>query len=120
MAANLIYSVKEVKDPEMTKIVTLEGDIDESNQDALEKMLQEFLEDANTKYLVLNISQLDYINSGVIGLLASYHAHYIEESKNFVYSEANDNIYGILDLVGMTAVIECFETDNEACLSFED
>lgn len=120
MSTNFSYQKKSVEHPDNTQIIHLKGEIDESNQSELENLLNEILEDTNVLNVVFNISALEYINSGVIGIFASFHGNFAERKKSYVFSEPNDNIYSILDLVGITSVIECFDTDEEACLSFED
>jgi anti-anti-sigma factor len=120
MAANLVFEEVKASNPEDTVIVKLSGDIDEFNQEVLSNLFGKYKEDDNVYNIVFNINNLDYVNSGVIGLFASFHVEMSELGKNFVFSEANDNIYGIFDLVGLTSVVDVFDTDEEACLSFED
>ncbi|PCI24862.1 hypothetical protein COB57_03780 [Candidatus Peregrinibacteria bacterium] len=100
-------------------IMNLEGEIDESNQHELEARLQLFLGDDLTVNVVFNLSNLDYMNSGVIGLFVSYHEQFSAMGKSFVFSSSNEDVFSILELVGVPTVIDCFDSDEEACLSFE-
>jgi len=120
MAANLNYRIEEASTPDDTKIVYMSGEIDESNQPELERMFQELLNDEELQHIILNIKDLDFINSCIIGIFVSFHGSLVENDKSIVFAEANDNIFDIIDLVGLTSVIEHFATNQEACLSFED
>lgn len=137
MAANLEYSIIPVSTPEKTIVVALQGEIDESNQQklidllegillgGLEKIEKTTLERQSFNFslvnnIVFNIKNLEYINSGVIGIFASYHSQFIDAGKEFVFAEANEHIFDIIDLVGLTTVITLFPTNSEACISFED
>jgi anti-anti-sigma factor len=114
------HIITNAKTPDQTKIVILSGEIDESNQESLESLFTELSQDPEIKNIVFNIQSLEYINSGIIGIFAQQHSNFVEVNKKFVFAESNEHIFDIIDLVGLTAVIECFETVDEACLSFED
>ena len=119
MAADIKYTVKTADEPKNTVIVDLEGEVDESNQKELEKVFKELLADAKIKNVVFNVQNLDYVNSGVIGMFAVWHEKFVSDKKIFVFAQANDHIYDIFDLVGLTSVIDYYPTVEEACLAFE-
>ena len=119
MAAELLYEIEKADAPGKTRIISLSGEIDESNQSVLEKVFQEIIEDKDVSCVVFNIENLDYVNSGVIGLFAVWHEKFLEKKKTFVFAQANDHIYDILDLVGLISVVDHFTSIEEACLSFE-
>lgn len=114
------YVLTDAKAPDQTKIITLSGEIDESNQESLEEIFNTLIQDPSIKNIVFNIYSLEYINSGIIGIFAQQHSNFAEANKKFVFAQSNEHIFDIIDLVGLTAVIECFDTVDEACLSFED
>lgn len=134
MAAQLQYTLANIPNFKQGKVLTLSGDIDESNQDVLINIMEQILgipqtsekfpsllkSDEQVKYLVINIKNLAFINSGVIGLFATFHAKFSDVGKEFVFAEANDHIFDIIDLVGLTEIITVFATNEEAALSFED
>ena len=120
MAASLQYSIQDAKNLDNVKILSLVGDIDESNQLILDNVMKELLSEKGIDNVVVHIKDLEYINSGVVGLFAALHGTYQEEGKDFVFAEANEHIFDIIDLVGLTTVITLFETVDEACVSFED
>jgi stage II sporulation protein AA (anti-sigma F factor antagonist) len=119
MSANLQHSIQN-SSTEGVKIVSLAGEIDESNQASLEQLMTSLIEDESVQNIVIDVEKLDYINSGVIGLFATFHGQFTETGKSFVFSQANEHIFDIIDLVGLTSVVECFETIEDACLSFEN
>lgn len=101
-----------------TSIIYLSWEIDESNIDDLKSTIEPVL-DGNIKNLILNIKDLRYINSMVIWWFANQITIFAEKWKTFVFSEYNEDIYDILDLVWLTYAIETYETNEEAILSFE-
>jgi stage II sporulation protein AA (anti-sigma F factor antagonist) len=120
MSTTLQHSMQDASSPAQTKIVILNGEIDESNQAELESLFSKLLSDSSIKNIVFQINNLEYINSSIIGIFAQQHGNFSEAGKNFVFAQANEHIFDIIDLVGLTAVVECFDSVNEACLSFED
>ena len=120
MAANLSYNQKQSEIINSLLTISLEWDIDESNQDILVKLLENTMNDEKIRSVVFNLEKLDYINSWVIGLFALWHGKYTEVEKTFVFANANDHIYDIIDLVWLDSVIDYFPTVKEAVLSFED
>jgi len=112
-----LKSTTKEKDNE-TLIVYLSWEVDESNIDELKNIIEPVLNNS-VKNLVLNIRSLYYINSMVIWWFANQITVFSEKWKTFVFSEYNEDIYDILDLVWLTYAIDTYETDEEALLSFE-
>ncbi len=120
MSANLSYKINQSPIINSLNIISLEWDIDESNQNILKELLEKLLKEESILNVIFNLEKLDYINSGVIGLFALWHGKFTEANKSFVFANANDHIYDTIDLVWLDAVIEYFPTEQEAILSFED
>jgi anti-anti-sigma factor len=117
MAASVTISYQ--KEDNDICIVSLSGDIDESNQAELEAVFQKILDDDTAENIIFKVSALDYVNSGVIGLFANYHSTLREKGRSCVFAQPNESIFSIFDLVGLTEVIESFSSLEEARLSFE-
>ncbi len=120
MAANFQYSIQTASSPDKAKIVSCSGDIDESNYRILEECFEELFNDSKLKFVVFDLENLDYMNSKVIGVFVGWHSKFVESGKIFVFSQTKDHIFDIINLVGLTGVIECFDTNEEALLSFEN
>jgi len=99
-------------------IFYLEWEVDESNIDDLKLVINNFL-NTNSSNLILNLSRLMFINSMVIWWFAWVIWNFDEKWKKFVFSEPNEEIFDIIDLVWLTAAIETYDTDEESLLSFE-
>jgi anti-anti-sigma factor len=102
-----------------TEIISLEWEIDESNIDDLKNIINPFLEKQDSEKLILNLDKLTFINSMVIWWFASLIWDFADRWKKFVFSEPNEEIFDIIDLVWLTAAIETYDSDEEALLSFE-
>ncbi|MBN2087140.1 anti-sigma factor antagonist [Candidatus Peregrinibacteria bacterium] len=96
--------VVELKGPIIT--VKLQGEIDQSN---LEKMTTPVKEKLDTlpegAKLVLDFGDVIYINSTVIGHLAEWHNDAEKKKGKLVVINANDQIKDVLDLVGLSRVL---------------
>lgn len=100
------------------EIINLQWEVDESNIDDLKNVILPFL-DSDSDKLILNLDKLLFINSMVIWWFANLIWEFDDKWKKFVFSEPNEDIFDIIDLVWLTAAIETYDTDEEALLSFE-
>jgi len=96
------------------KVMTFKGQIDESNLADASAKIDKIINDAETRYLMLNFKELEFINSKVIGYLASLYSTSAEKGKKIMIVEANENIMDILSLVGLTTIIDHYKTLAEA------
>lgn len=96
------------------KIIRLEGEIDESNLGQLQEKVDPLVDDEGVKTVVFNFSKLEFINSKVIGYLASLYSRLAEKGKKLVFAESSDNIKDILSLVGLTTIVDYYESMEEA------
>jgi anti-anti-sigma regulatory factor len=106
------------KDKWNSQILFLKWEVDESNIANLKENINNFLH-WNKDNLILNIKELTYINSMVIWWLASCISEFELAWKHFAFTEANEDIFDILNLVWLTEVIDTYDTDEEALLSFK-
>ena len=111
--------VHEKKVENTTEIIYLGWEVDESNIDELKNIIAPFLSNWDLDNLVLNLDKLTFINSMVIWWFASLIWEFADAGKKFVFSEPNEEIFDIIDLVWLTAAIETYDTDEEALLSFD-
>jgi len=100
-------------------ILKLRGTIDITTHQLFEDILSELLEQ-NAKRLVLNLSGLKYISSSGTGLLVKYYQKYRNSGGNIKISHIPSHIWKVLDLIGINNMIESFNTDNDALVSFKD
>ncbi|MGC8925214.1 MAG: STAS domain-containing protein [Calditerrivibrio sp.] len=79
--------------------------IDVSNIDEINTLLNKI---DDKKDLILDISQLQFIDSSGIGVIAGLYKKYKKKGKIFGLLGANCRITGILDIVGLTSIVKIF------------
>ena len=101
----------------MVKIIKISGQLDESNVDEQSKTIYQLIE-ANPKnlYLIFNFAELEYLNSKAIGYLTDWYGKISAEGGKIAIAMAKDNITDILSVVGLTQLITCYLTLDEAKL----
>lgn len=97
------------------KLISVTGQLDESNVDEKAKEIYAVVE-ANPKnlFLVFNFENLDYMNSKSIGYLTDWYGKISQNGGKIVIAKAKENILDILQVVGLTQLIKCFPTVEEA------
>lgn len=94
-------------------LLTISGELDESNLGNIEKYLDPIVGGSH-KAVLLYSSGLTYINSSVIGYFAKMHNSFLDNSQEFAFVSVNESLFEILDLVGMTNIINSYDTVDEA------
>jgi|SRR3989344_2256143 len=100
------------------KLVKFTGQLDESNVDDNAKLIYELIEKspAKTSY-VFDFSGLEYMNSKAIGYLIDWHLKITEKEGKIILAACRENIIDILNIVGLTQIIENVGTIEEAKLA---
>jgi stage II sporulation protein AA (anti-sigma F factor antagonist) len=114
MATEVTINITQPPEHDKIRLIKLNGEIDESNLDEFKARLDPLAEEKNCLIIILNLKDLTYINSKVIGYLASYYSKLTDLGKKMIFCEANPNIMDILSLVGLTNIVEYFEIQSEA------
>ncbi len=97
------------------KLIKVQGQLDESNVDENAKKLYELIEQ-NPKglSLVFDFSELEYMNSKSIGYLTDWYGKLNALGGKLIIAGARENIVDILQVVGLTQLIPCVATLDEA------
>lgn len=114
MATVVTIELLGLEDFPSVKVLVFKGQMDESNLQEASSRLDAIVADNETRYILLNFKELEFINSKVIGYLASLYSNASEKGKKVVIVEANENIMDILSLVGLTTIIDHYPTLEEA------
>ncbi len=97
------------------KIVRFQGQLDESNVDEKAKLIYKLIEQTPQNLnLLLDFSDLEYMNSKSIGYLTDWYGKVSEGQGKVVISKARNNILDILQVVGLTQLIKNYATEDEA------
>ena len=97
------------------KIAKFQGQLDESNVDEKAKAIYALIEQCpQNLYLLLDFDELEYMNSKSIGYLTDWYGKIVEGKGKIVIAKARSNILDILQVVGLTQLINCYNTLDEA------
>lgn len=104
-----------IDDSSGIKIARISGQLDESNIDEKIKNLYKVIEE-NPKglKLVLDLTDLTYMNSKSIGYLTDLYGKITESGGQIAISNTKPNITDILQVVGLTQLIKSYASTNEA------
>lgn len=99
-------AVQDIKEPVATYNISLEGDIDPLS---IEKLAMPVFEQvsamAEGSRLILDFTNLQYINSTVIGHLAAWYKEIHRKKCQLVLKNTSEQIRDVLDLVGLKKVL---------------
>ncbi len=114
MASKVQIVVGELPEKDDVKLVSLSGEIDETNLGDLKDIVDPLLINNDCQVLLFNLKDLNFINSMVISYFTNIYTKLTELNKKVIFIEANNQILDILDLVGLTTIIDNYNTLNEA------
>ncbi|MFA5820917.1 MAG: STAS domain-containing protein [Candidatus Gracilibacteria bacterium] len=108
-----------IEDAVDAKIIHISGQLDESNVDEKIKEVYKIVE-ANPKnlHLIFDLENLDYLNSKAIGYLTDLYGKVTGDGGKIATAKAKTNILDILQVVGLTQLIQNFDTVELAKASF--
>jgi anti-anti-sigma factor len=96
-------------------IVKITGQLDETNVDAESKDIYEEIEKAAEKTsFIFDLSGLTYMNSKSVGYMADWQGKVTGKGGKMVIAGAQEAIYDILNVVGLTSLIATFKTVADA------
>lgn len=100
------------------KIVKFSGQLDESNVDSNAKTIYKLIEDTPKNLsLIFDFAELEYMNSKSIGYLTDWYGRVTGKNGKIVVAQARENIMDILQVVGLTQLINCYPSLEEAKLA---
>ncbi len=117
--ANITIEDLAVSTPDkVAKQITVKGQLDETNVDEKSKLVYGIIEqNPKNLNLLLDLEGLEYMNSKSIGYLTDWYSKVSEGGGKIVIAKARPNILDILEVVGLTQLISCFNTLDEAKLA---
>jgi anti-anti-sigma factor len=110
-----IEDIPAIAQGQIAKIIKFQGQLDESNVDEKAKIIYTIIEQNPQKlFLLLDFEELEYMNSKSIGYLTDWYGKISEGKGRIVIAKAHSNILDILQVVGLTQLINCYNTIDEA------
>jgi len=97
------------------KLVRIVGQLDESNVDEQAKSIYQVIESVPSGLsLIFDFTGLEYMNSKSIGYLTDWYSKVSASGGKVVIAAARDNILDILQVVGLTQLVNAYATLDEA------
>lgn len=97
------------------KHVKFDGQFDESNVDEKSKDIYAIIDSTpNNLHLIFDFAKLEYMNSKSIGYLTDWYTKLNEKKGGIIITNVKPNILDILQVVGLTQLIKCVPTIDEA------
>lgn len=118
MAEATINLVDEIVNGKAVKIVSLIGQLDETNVDDEAKKIYEVINLMTEPNLLIDLSQLTYINSKAIGYLTDWYSKAAAKNGKITIAGPQPNILDILKVVGITQIINIHASSEEAKAEF--
>lgn len=102
------------------KLIHISGQLDESNVDEkIQEVYKLLTPEAKDLNLLFDLTNLEYMNSKSIGYLTDIYGKITEKNGRVAIAGAKPNILDILQVVGLTQLIQNFGTIEEAKLNIE-
>jgi len=102
----------------IVKQIVFKGQLDETNVDEKAKLIYALIEQVPKNLnLLMDFENLEYMNSKSIGYLTDWYSKVSEGGGKIVIAKARPNILDILEVVGLTQLISCYPTLDEAKLA---
>lgn len=100
------------------KLVHVVGQLDESNVDDKAKEIYALIEtNPQGLHLIFDFAGLEYMNSKSIGYLTDWYSKVSATGGKLVVAAARENIVDILQVVGLTQLVNMYGTVDEAKLA---
>ncbi|MBI5412849.1 STAS domain-containing protein [Candidatus Peregrinibacteria bacterium] len=100
------------------KLLKFSGQLDETNVDEKAKGIYDIIGGVpQGLFLILDFEKLEYMNSKSIGYLTDWYTKLSEKKGGILIANARPNILDILQVVGLTQLIKCVGTVEEAKLA---
>lgn len=119
MLANIRLDYKEIDGKNDSKIVSFVGDLDTTNVNAIVDELLKLVNESGVKNIVGDFEELRYVNSTGIGVLLHFNKIVKDKGGDFILANLNDNVYEIMNIIGATAVLEIYDSLDDALGSLE-
>lgn len=100
------------------KQIIFAGQLDETNVDEEAKKIYAVIDEMAEPNLLLDFSDLVYMNSKSIGYLTDWYSRSAAKGGKIVIARPQPNILDILKVVGITQIITIYDSLEEAKLGF--
>lgn len=95
-------------------IFEFNGELDETNADKTFTAIYNDIGSFEDKKIILNLTNLKYLNSKSIGYIADIFSNIEENDGEMYISNCDDGVKDVLELVGITTIVPTVDTLQEA------
>jgi len=110
--------IKKEKEGDIT-VLTLSGPVDSASFNTFKRALDPLCREDDTR-LIIDCTELSYINSKGIGLIASHHRSIMIRAGRIALFGLSTRILKTLDLLGLGNRLHIYPSREEALASFAD
>jgi len=104
-----------VETQQAIKVITLAGQLDESNIDNFAPKVYELIQSVGEgTNFIIDLENITYMNSKSIGYISDWYSKIVSKQGKLVIAKAASNIKDILNVVGLDKVIPLAQTLEEA------
>lgn len=115
MNADISFVVSPLSNSESVVILSFSGQLDEMSCDDIFERLKDFLKKkSDERFFIFHLKDLEYINSKSIGYMTDIYRKISSRGGKLVLAEVPENVLDILDLIGITRVIEIADSLESA------
>lgn len=112
--ADFNVSVRGVGD---ISVIDVKGYLDAHTAPDLENAFDSLIRDKKYQ-VVVNFNDLSYISSAGLGVFMAYVETMRENNGDIKFSNMNDSVFNIFDLLGFPLLYEFFKNEKDACEKF--
>ncbi|MFA7289649.1 MAG: STAS domain-containing protein [Melioribacteraceae bacterium] len=98
-------------------VIDVKGYLDAHTAPELENMFSKLIVDKQFK-VVVNFDQLNYISSAGLGVFMAFVEQMRDNQGDIKFSNMNDSVYNIFDLLGFPVLYEFYKDEKEAVNKF--
>lgn len=99
-------------------VIDVKGYLDAHTAPQLENAFNQLIDKNNYK-VVVNFDDLSYISSAGLGVFMAYVETMRENKGDIKFSNMQDSVYNIFDLLGFPMLYEFYKDEKEAVTKFE-
>ncbi|KUO63298.1 anti-anti-sigma factor [bacterium BRH_c32] len=100
-------------------VIDVKGYLDAHTAPELENMFSKLITDKQFK-VVVNFDQLNYISSAGLGVFMAFVEQMRDNQGDIKFSNMNDSVYNIFDLLGFPVLYEFYKDEKEAVNKFSN
>jgi len=95
-------------------IVRLEGELDHHHAEEIRKSLDELLEDSSIRHLILDLRNLNFMDSSGIGVFIGRYKTISKRGGQVCITNVNPQLARILDVSGLYRILKVYNTVEQA------